>query len=95
MPININTGIPEPENIDITDFINQQNPTAPSIPTVEPIPYEMGVVPYNIEQPVVVPSLDKNSYINLENIFAQDYQNKRIANGAGSGHITIAGSKPT
>ena len=23
MPININTGIPEPENIDITDFINQ------------------------------------------------------------------------
>ena len=78
MPININTGIPEPENIDITDFINQQNPTAPSIPTVEPIPYEMGVVPYNIEQPVVVPSLDKNSYINLENIFAQDYQNKRL-----------------
>jgi len=78
MPININTGIPDAEKIDITDFLNQQNPTGPSIPTVEPVPYEMEVVPYTVEQPVVVPSLDGNSYINLENIFAQDYRNKRL-----------------
>ena len=78
MPININTGIPEPEKIDITDFLNQKNSTETNISTIEPTPYEMKVVPYHMEQPVVVPSLNEDSYIDLEKIFAQDYENKRL-----------------
>ena len=35
MPININTGIPEPEKIDITDFLNQKNSTETNISTID------------------------------------------------------------
>ncbi len=58
MPININTNIPEPEKFDISDFLNQQDSDNINTPTIEPTPYEMEVVPYNIESPVVVPSSD-------------------------------------
>ena len=53
MPININVFIKKILILQI--LLINTNPTAPSNPTFEPIPYEMGVVPYNIEQPVVVP----------------------------------------
>ncbi len=78
MPININTNIPEPEKFDISDFLNQQDSDNINTPTIEPTPYEMEVVPYNIESPVVVPSLNEDSYIDLEKIFAQDYDNRRL-----------------
>ncbi len=78
MPINTNTGIPEAEKFDISDFLNQQNSDNISTPTIEPTPYEMEVVPYKVHQPVVVPSLDEKSYIDLEKIFASDYNNERL-----------------